>query len=67
VSAPRAEVRAHEQEVARGLAGRVVGEDEAPAILIARWGAHAARVGKAIGKRASKASLRAWTQREGQS
>jgi hypothetical protein len=62
VSAPRDQVRAHEQRVARALMGRDVGPDEAPAILIARWASHAAPVGKAIGKRAAKASLREWTQ-----
>jgi hypothetical protein len=62
VSAPREEVRPQEQLVARAIAGRAVGEDEAPAILIAKWGSHAAQVGRAIGKRASKASLKSWTQ-----
>lgn len=66
VSAPRAAVRAHEQRTAHALVGHPVGEDEAPAIWIARWAAHAAQVGRAIGKRAQKASLRAWTKkREG--
>lgn len=63
VSAPRAAVRAHEQRTARALVGHPVGEDEAPAIWIARWAAHAAQVGTAIGKRARRASLRAWTKR----
>lgn len=61
VGAPRDEVRAHEQRTARALVGRPIGADEAPAILIARWAAHAALVGRAIGARARKASLRAWT------
>jgi hypothetical protein len=60
-SAPREEVRSHEQMTAAAFVGHPVGEDEAPAIHIARWGSHAARVGHAIGKRASEASLRAWT------
>jgi len=63
VSAPRAAVRAHEQRTAHALVGHPVGEDEAPAIWIARWAAHAAQVGRAIGKRAQRASLRAWTKR----
>jgi hypothetical protein len=68
VSAPRDVVRAHERRVAQVIAAAnvarralPVGDDEAPAILIARWASHAARVGRAIGKRAAKASLRAWT------
>jgi hypothetical protein len=63
VSAPRDETREQEQLVARAIVGRVVGADEAAAILIARWAAHAAPVGRAIGKRASAASLKAWTQK----
>ncbi len=62
VSAPREQVRAQEQLVARALVGREVGGDEAAAVLIARWASHAGAVGRAIGKRASKASLRSWTQ-----
>lgn len=62
VSASRERVREHERRVAAALVGHFVGPDEAPAILIARWAAHAARVGDAIGKRASDASLRAWTK-----
>lgn len=62
-SAPREAVRAHEMRTARALTQcSVIGPDEAAAILIARWAAHSARVGKAIGKRASKASLREWTK-----
>jgi hypothetical protein len=59
-SARRELVRAHEQRVARALVGYDVGADEAPAILIARWAAHTARVGRAIGPRGRRASLRAW-------
>jgi hypothetical protein len=59
----REETREQEQLVARAMVGRVVGADEAAAILIARWAGHAGAVGRAIGKRASKASLRAWTQK----
>lgn len=61
VSQPRELVRPHEQLTAKALAGHDVGADEAPAILIGKWGSHSARVGHAIGKRAAKASLRAWT------
>ncbi len=61
--AAREEVRAKEVTVARAFVGRAVGPDEAPAILIGRWASQAAVVGKAIGKRAAKASLRAWTER----
>lgn len=61
VSAPRAAVRTHEQRCAAALVGYPVGADEAPAILIGWWASHAGRVGRAIGKRAQKASLRAWT------
>lgn len=61
VSAPREETREQEQLVARAIVGRAVGSDEAAAVCIARWAGHAAIVGRAIGKRASKASLRAWT------
>lgn len=70
VSQPREAVRAQERIVAAAILKRQrklaraslpVGDDEAPAILIGTWAAHAARVGRAIGKRAAKASLRAWT------
>jgi len=63
VKAPREEIRAQEQLIARAMVGRVVGPDEAPAILIGHWGSHAAEVGKAIGKRAQRASLKSWTTR----
>lgn len=67
IGVPRAEVRAHERLIATAMLRRAgtsghVGDDEAPAILIGVWASHAARVGKAIGLRAAKASLRAWTQ-----
>jgi hypothetical protein len=74
VSAPRDQVRAHELLTARALVSQMprsrplrvgaeltLGHDEAAAILIGRWAAHAAAVGRAIGKTAAKASLRAWT------
>lgn len=61
VSAPREETREQEQLVARAIVGRAVGSDEAAAVCIARWAGHAAAVGRAIGRRAAKASLRAWT------
>lgn len=54
-------VRPHEVLTAESIVKHPCGPDEAPAILIARWASHAARIGRAIGKRASKASLRAWT------
>lgn len=60
VSAKRENVRVHEQLVARHVKGSPAGPDEAAAILIARWASHAAVVGKAVGKRAIKASLAAW-------
>lgn len=63
-TAKRDNVRVHEQLVAKHLKGSPAGPDEAAAILIARWGSHAAVVGKALGKRAIKASLRAWSQRQ---
>lgn len=69
VSAPRNAVRDQEMRTARALTKRMtrydgsvppLGHDEAAAILIGRWAAHAAAVGRAIGKRATKASLRSW-------
>lgn len=60
VSCARDKVRAHEVRLASELAGRAVGSDEAPAILIALWGSRAGRVGKVIGKRATRATVRAW-------
>jgi hypothetical protein len=57
----RQAVRALEQTVARRLVGRELGADESAAVLIARWGAQAGAVGKAIGKRAQRRSLREWT------
>jgi hypothetical protein len=59
---PREDVRRLEQATARALVERPVGSDEAAAILIARWAAHSASVGRAIGKRAARASLREWTK-----
>lgn len=61
----RDEIRAVEQAAAERLARRPVGPDEAPAILIARWGSHAAKVGAAIGVRAVRASLKSWIQPKG--
>jgi hypothetical protein len=57
----RDQVREQEQLVARAFVGRDVGPDEAPAILIGRWGAQAGELGKHLGKRAKAASLAAWT------
>lgn len=69
VSMPRAEVRELEQRIARGMVGKLydgtappVGTDEAAAILIGRWAAQARAVGRVIGKRATRASLEAWTK-----
>lgn len=56
----RAAVRALEQRVARALIGKALGDEEAPAVLIARWAAYAGAVGKAIGVRGRRASLKAW-------
>jgi hypothetical protein len=61
VGVERELVRAHEQRVARALASHVVGSDEAPAILIGKWASHAAAVGRVIGVRAQRRSLRVWT------
>ncbi len=58
--ARREGVRSVEQAVAAGLARRAVGPDEAAAVCIGHWASHAPEVGKAIGKRASKASLKSW-------
>lgn len=60
VSAPREQVRPYEQSVATIMVGQQVGEDEAPAILIGHWASMAAKVGRAIGRRAVEASRLAW-------
>jgi hypothetical protein len=60
IGMPREQVRALEQGVACRLVGRALGPDESAAVLIARWGAHAGEVGKAIGVRGRKASLAQW-------
>lgn len=60
VSAPREQVRPYEQSVATIMVGQEVGGDEAPAILIGHWASRAARVGKAIGRRAVLASEQHW-------
>lgn len=63
VSAKREAVRAHEQRTAAELVGEEVGDigpDEAPALLIAKWAAYAARTGRVIGKRAALGSMQAW-------
>lgn len=54
--------RAIERAVAGVTRVAPLGHDEAAAILIGRWAAHAAAVGRVIGKRAARASLRAWTR-----
>jgi len=46
--APREEVRPHEQLVAAATVGERVRGDEAPAILIAKWGLRAAKVERAM-------------------
>jgi hypothetical protein len=63
VSAPREEVRPYEQGVATIMVGQEVGPDEAPAILIGHWASMAAKVGRAIGRRAVQASRLAWRRR----
>jgi len=66
VGLPRDEIRRVELATARALVGDpMIGHDEAAAILIARWASHAAAVGVAIGKRAARASLEAWTGAHG--
>jgi hypothetical protein len=53
-------VRALEQSVARRLVGKELGADESAAVLIARWGAQAGEVGRAIGKRGQRESMKQW-------
>lgn len=61
VGKPRAELRASELSMARGMARREdVGDDEAAAICIGRWASYAPEVGAVIGKRAREASMQAW-------
>jgi uncharacterized protein (UPF0254 family) len=64
----REAVRALEQRVAAWLVGpaRELGPDEAAAVLIAAWGAQAGEVGRAIGVRGQRESLKQW-QRESNS
>lgn len=50
-SAPRAEVRAHEQAIASAMVRERVSADEAPAILIGRWAERAAAVGGVLRRR----------------
>lgn len=59
-----AEARRAEQAIARGIAGREVGEDEAPAICIGHWASYAPKVGEALGERARKKSMAAWQRKE---
>jgi hypothetical protein len=63
VRMPREQVRALEVQCASALVHQQCGHDEAAAILIGRWAAHAAEVGRVIGKRAVRASVEAWTRR----
>lgn len=58
VRAPREETREQEQLVAAAIAGEPTRADESPAICIARWAAHAGKVGRAIGKRAAGSGRR---------
>jgi hypothetical protein len=58
VSAPRDVVREQEQLVASAMAGETARADEAPAICIAHWGAHARQVGAVMGKRAAVSGRR---------
>jgi len=51
VSAPRAEVRAHEQLVAAAMLGERVRADEAAAVLIGRWAERAPQVGRVLERR----------------
>ena len=63
--AERDNVRASELSVARGIVGREdVGADEAAALCIHHWAAHAPKVGEALGKRAREKSMAAWQRRE---
>lgn len=55
-------IRELEQETASQIARRPVGSDEAPAILIARWGSHASKVGNSIGVKARRATLKQWSE-----
>jgi hypothetical protein len=56
----REQIRAQEQLLAARIVGRPCGPDEAPAVLIGQWASHARVVGTVIGKRAMRASVRAW-------
>lgn len=61
----RDQVRLVEQRIARGILhlpqGAVIGEDEAPGVLIGCWGSRAGEVGQVLSKKAQKQSLKAWT------
>ena len=59
-STPRDETRAYEQQSARWMIGERTRADESAAIGIGWWAAHAAQVGKVIGKRARAASRLKW-------
>jgi len=66
VGLKREQVRASELSMARGIVGRNdVEPDEAAAICIHHWAAHAAKVGEKLGKRAQRASMAAWTRPAG--
>lgn len=57
----RAEVRPFELSVARGITrNEAIGPDAAAAVCIHHWAAHAPKVGEALGKRATRASMQAW-------
>jgi len=66
VGVKRDRVRAAELSMARGLVGRDdVGADEAAAVCIHHWAAHAPVVGERIGAKAVRKSMAAWSQRGG--
>jgi hypothetical protein len=66
VSLARNEVRKAELSMARGIVGREdVGPDEAAAVCIHHWAAHAPKVGEVIGAKALRKSMAAWTRRAG--
>lgn len=61
VGLPREDVRASEMSMALGITRQpALGADTAAAVCIHHWAAHAPEVGKAIGERAIKASVKAW-------
>jgi len=59
VRAKREAVRAEEKRIAEAMVEQPVGVDEAPALLIGRWAARAAKVGAALGMRTEGLEARA--------